>query len=110
MKHIGWFDQKENTTSVLTSAMSEDSHILNGIGTESIGPALEGGFALITGILIGFVMCWQEALVCLAVSPFLIAGNAMQGKLQKGLSQKKNEIMKDANLLCGDAITNFKTV
>ena len=80
-KHIGWFDEKENTTSVLTSAMSEDPHILNGVGTESIGPALEGAFSLLTGILIGFIMCWQEALVCLAVSPFLIIGSAMQGKL-----------------------------
>ena len=80
-KHIGWFDAKENTTSVLTSAMSEDSHILNGVGTESIGPALEGGFALLTGILIGLFMCWQEALVCIAVSPLLIIANVMQGKL-----------------------------
>jgi hypothetical protein len=57
-KNIGWFDLKEHTTSVLTSAMSEDSAILNGVGTESIGPALEGCFALLTGIIVGFALCW----------------------------------------------------
>jgi hypothetical protein len=55
--------------------MSEDSAILNGVGTESIGPALEGGFALLTGIVVGFALCWQEAVVCFLVCPFLVAGN-----------------------------------
>jgi ABC-type multidrug transport system fused ATPase/permease subunit len=37
-KNLGWFDEKENGTSVLTSAMSTDSGIINGVGTSSISP------------------------------------------------------------------------
>lgn len=37
-KNIGWFDLKENGVSVLTSAMAQDTSIINGVSTESLGP------------------------------------------------------------------------
>jgi hypothetical protein len=37
-------------------------------------------------------------------------GNALGMKLQSGLVSEQNELMKEADLLCGDSITNFKTV
>jgi hypothetical protein len=40
----------------------------------------------------------------------MIIGSAMEMKLTKGLVEEQNDILKDANLLCGDAISNFKTV
>jgi len=35
-KNIGFFDHPENGTSVLTSAMASDTHLVNGVGSESI--------------------------------------------------------------------------
>jgi hypothetical protein len=35
-KNIGFFDFPENGTSVLTSSMSSDTHLINGVGSESI--------------------------------------------------------------------------
>lgn len=37
-KNIGFFDFPENGTSVLTSSMSSDTHLVNGVGSESIQP------------------------------------------------------------------------
>ena len=37
-KHIGFFDHPENGTSVLTSSMASDTHLVNGVGSESIQP------------------------------------------------------------------------
>ena len=37
-KNIGFFDLPENGTSVLTSAMASDTHLINGVGSESIQP------------------------------------------------------------------------
>ena len=48
--------------------------------------------------------------MCFLVSPFMIIGNIMEVKLGKGLVSKKQEILKDADLLCGDAIVNYRTV
>ena len=37
-KNIGWFDDRENATSVLTSAMAQDTSVINGVSTESLAP------------------------------------------------------------------------
>ena len=37
-------------------------------------------------------------------------GNAMGMEFQKGLTTGTDDLSKEANLLCGDAITNYKTV
>jgi len=81
VKHIGWFDDKEHGTSIITSAMASDTAIVNGVSTESIAPQVEGNFALIVGIGIGMWACWQEALVMMAVAPFLMLGGVVEMKL-----------------------------
>lgn len=35
-KNIGYFDHPEHGSSVLTSAMASDTHLINGVGSESI--------------------------------------------------------------------------
>jgi hypothetical protein len=57
-KNIGFFDHPENGTSVLTSSMSSDTHLVNGVGSESIQPQLEAAGNLFGGIAIGFYFCW----------------------------------------------------
>jgi len=37
-KHIGWFDDRENGVSVLTSAMAQDTSVINGVSSESLAP------------------------------------------------------------------------
>jgi len=109
-KHIGWFDDKENGTSVLTSAMAEDTALINGVSAESLAPQIEGSFAIIAGITIGLIYCWQEALVCICLAPFMSIGKKVSAKIIHGLNTNQNDLKKDADLLCGDAIVNYKTV
>lgn len=72
--NIGFFDERDNGPSVLTSVMASDTAVINGIGTESIGPTSESLFGMVIGIGIGFYFCWQEALVCFLVSPIMVIG------------------------------------
>ena len=65
---------------------------------------------MLGGVAIGFYFCWQEALVCLAVSPILAIGEAMGVEFMNGLTEEQNSLSKEANLLCGDAIINYRTV
>lgn len=55
---MGWFDDKDNGVSVLTSSMAQDTSIINGVSTESLGPSMEGAFALLVGLAVGFWACW----------------------------------------------------
>lgn len=90
--------------------MASDTSLINGVSTESLGPQAEGMCALFGGLVIGFIYCWQQSLVCLVVSPVMIIGNYLGMEFQKGLTESAGELMKEANLLCGDAIVNYKTI
>jgi ABC-type multidrug transport system fused ATPase/permease subunit len=74
-KNIGWFDHRDNGPSVITSAMAKDTSLVNGVSTESVGPIAEAFCAVAAGLAFGFYFCWQEALVCLCVSPVMMVGN-----------------------------------
>lgn len=37
-KNIGWFDNRENTPSVLTTVIASDTAVVNGVSSESLGP------------------------------------------------------------------------
>jgi len=56
--NIGFFDDRDNGPSVLTSVMAADTAVINGIGSESIGPSSESAFGMVIGIGIGFYFCW----------------------------------------------------
>lgn len=109
-KNIGWFDLQENQSSVLTSAMAQESAIINGASSESLGPYCESVFAIVGGLVLGFYFCWQEALITLACVPAIIIANYIAMEFEKGLSGATADSEKQANLLIGDAINNFKTV
>lgn len=40
----------------------------------------------------------------------MVIGNAIGMSMMQGLVEDQNENLKEANLICGDSITNFKTV
>lgn len=50
------------------------------------------------------------SIVMICLAPFLIAGGMIQIYFQAGLTEETNELTKEADLLCGDSIMNYKTV
>jgi hypothetical protein len=57
-KDIGFFDFRENNASVITSAMAQDTSLINGASAESLGPYSDGFFSLFGGLAIGFYYSW----------------------------------------------------
>lgn len=46
----------------------------------------------------------------LLLAPFIVVGAMIGIYFQAGLTDKANDLTKEADLLAGDAISNFKTV
>lgn len=109
-KHMGWFDRRENAPGVLTSVLASDAQTLNGASTEGLAVLVETFFALSVGIALGFSFSWKVSLVALACTPFMILGGSINAKFQQGMTNFDEAAFKDANLLAGDAITNYRTV
>ena len=90
--------------------MASDVQTLNGVSAEGLASTLEAIFALIAGISIGFIFNWKMSIVCLVCVPFFVFANIWNIKLQAGMSSDSNTKMKEANLLAGDLILNYRTV
>lgn len=109
-KNIGWFDDKDHSTGILTTALAEDASIINGAGAGSLPAEVEAALSMLTGLTLAFVYCWQVSLAILALTPLSMVGKRIQLKMHYGLANQQGETQKEANLLSGDAIANFKTI
>ena len=109
-KNMGWFDLRENAPGVLTSALASDAQAINGASTEGVAVMLESFFALACAIALGFYFSWKLSLIALACTPFNVLGGVITSKMQAGMSEFDKDAYKDANLLAGDAINNYRTV
>lgn len=109
-KDISFYDNRDNQPGVLTTALASDVQKLNGASSEGIAVMIETQVALVTGLIICFVYDWRISLVAFALSPLMVFGNYVQAQQQQGMSQVEDDTTKEANILAGDAITNYRTV
>lgn len=109
-KNMGWFDDRGNAVSVLTTRMAEDTQRLNDVSTNSLSPILTGIANLAAGYVICFIYSWQLALISLVIVPPMIIAQFYGIRIMNGALRVSSEMMKEANLLLGDAIQNYKTV
>jgi ABC-type transport system involved in Fe-S cluster assembly fused permease/ATPase subunit len=109
-KHVGWFDHRDNAPGQLSTVLASDAQIINGVSAEGMATQMEATCALLCGVTLGFVFEWREALVCLGCVPFMLVSTVIQVKFQKNLSQSSDKASKEANVLAGDAILNYRTV
>ena len=109
-KHQGWYDERDNAPGILTSTLSSDAQIINGVSTEGLGSILEAICSVLTGLGIGFYFSWRMSLACLGCTPFIVISGYMGAEFQQGLSVESENSHKYANLLAGDAIMNYRTV
>ncbi len=68
-KQLSWFDREERAPGVLTSILSEDISLLNGMTSETIIVIIEAIMGLVIGLILGLIYSWQEALLVLCCSP-----------------------------------------
>jgi len=82
-KDISWFDSKDTAPGVLSNVLAEDISLLNGLTTEAIATIMQGIFGLIVGLVLAFFFSWRVALITLGVSPFMMVGGMIRGKMVK---------------------------
>lgn len=80
-KHVGWHDDQENASGVLSSILASDVQTLNGVSTEALSVMAESTFAMLGGVILAFIFSWKVALVALAITPFMIIGSVIATKV-----------------------------
>lgn len=107
---IGWFDFPESSSGILTSRLSGDITLIEGMLGSPLSQLVQNMFTLLASIVIALVTHWLLALVVLAVSPLIVLSNGLRRYVVSGHSQKNQDALAEANQIASESIGNIRTV
>ena len=76
-KHMGWHDDREHASGVLSAMLAGDVHLLNGASSETLAIYAEAIFALLWSVGLGYFFSWPLATVFLLLLPLMMVGAAL---------------------------------
>lgn len=72
---IGWFDDTNNTSSMLSSRLESDATLLRTIVVDRTTILLQNVGLVVASFIIAFILNWRITLVVLATYPLIISGH-----------------------------------
>ena len=79
-QEIGWFDDRRHSMGVLSTKLSTEVALVEGITGQRLGMVAQLAGTIVGGLLIAFFSIWQLALVILACVPVVRAGRQRKGE------------------------------
>jgi ABC-type multidrug transport system fused ATPase/permease subunit len=107
---IGFFDMPGNESGALCARLASDTTEIQHVFGGAIGTNVQAFVNLIAGMIIGFVVCWQLALVTCAVVPALVGAGILNTKFMFGLEKKSGQSNDKAGQVANESISGNRIV
>ncbi|XP_057448648.1 ABC transporter B family member 2-like [Lotus japonicus] len=107
---IGWFDDTNNTSSMLSSRLESDATLLRTIVVDRSTILLQNVGLVVASFIIAFILNWRITLVVIATYPLVISGHISEKIFMKGYGGNLSKAYLKANMLAGEAVSNMRTV
>lgn len=72
---IGWFDDVNNTSSMLASRLEADATLLKSVVVDRTTILLQNVGLAATAFIIAFILNWRLTLVVIATYPLMVSGH-----------------------------------
>uniref|UniRef100_A0A2P2K8X3 Uncharacterized protein MANES_15G186400 n=3 Tax=Rhizophora mucronata TaxID=61149 RepID=A0A2P2K8X3_RHIMU len=107
---IGWFDDINNTSSMLSSRLESDVTLLRAIVVDRSTILLQNVGLVVASFIIAFILNWRITLVVIAMYPLIISGHISEKFFMQGYGGNLSKAYLKANMLAGEAVSNIRTV
>ncbi|CAK9309521.1 unnamed protein product [Citrullus colocynthis] len=107
---IGWFDDMNNTSAMLSSRLETDATLLRTIVVDRSTILLQNLALVVASFIIAFILNWRITLVVLATYPLIISGHISEKLFMQGYGGNLSKAYLKANTLAGEAVGNIRTV
>ncbi|KAB1209235.1 ABC transporter B family member 2 [Morella rubra] len=107
---IAWFDDTNNTSSMLSSRLESDATLLRTIVVDRTTILLQNVGLVVASFIIAFILNWRITLVVLATYPLVISGHISEKLFMQGYGGNLSKTYLKANMLAGEAVGNIRTV
>ncbi|KAK7360894.1 hypothetical protein VNO77_02911 [Canavalia gladiata] len=107
---IGWFDDTNNISSMLSSRLETDATLLRTVVVDRSTILLQNVGLVVGAFIIAFMLNWRITLVVLATYPLIISGHISEKLFMQGFGGNLSKAYLKANMLAGEAVSNIRTV
>ncbi|KAF9605325.1 hypothetical protein IFM89_015980 [Coptis chinensis] len=107
---IGWFDDANNNSPMLSSRLEADANLLRTIVIDRSTILLQNLSLVVTSFVIAFILNWRITLVVMATYPLLVSGHISEKLFMKGYGGNLSKTYLKANMLAGEAVSNIRTI
>ncbi|CAM8901165.1 unnamed protein product [Rhodiola kirilowii] len=107
---IGFFDDANNTSALLSSRLESDATFLRTIVVDRSTLLVMNIGSVVASFIIAFILNWRLTLVVLATYPLTISGHLSERLFLQGFGGDLSKAYLRANMLAGEAVGNIRTV
>ncbi|KAG6554301.1 hypothetical protein Mapa_004217 [Marchantia paleacea] len=106
---MAFFDTYGSRGSIV-SQVSNDALLVQYVLSEKVGNYVHNMATCISGFAVGFVNCWQIALLTLGTAPFIVAAGGISNLFLNRLAEMVQEAYAEAAAIAEQAISYVRTV
>ncbi|KAK6934966.1 ABC transporter-like, ATP-binding domain [Dillenia turbinata] len=107
---IGWFDETDHTSGMLSSRLETDATLLKSIIVDRTTILIQNVGLVVTSFIIAFILNWRITLVVIATYPLIVSGHISEKLFMQGYGGNLSKAYLKANMLAGEAVSNIRTV
>ncbi|KAL5865632.1 hypothetical protein ACOSQ3_003146 [Xanthoceras sorbifolium] len=107
---IGWFDDINNTSSMLASRLASDATLLRTVVVDRSTILIQNVGLVVASFIIAFMLNWRITLVVIATYPLIISGHISEKLFMQGYGGNLSKAYLKANMIAGEAVSNIRTV
>ena len=110
-QEIGFFDDPDNTSAALTTALAKQTQLVSAITGLQLGSTVGSACALLIGVGMAFFACWTVALACLGFVPILTASMLiMMTLMYSDADAGGSGAHAQSGAIANEAVLNIRTV
>ncbi|CAG8461734.1 6731_t:CDS:2 [Paraglomus occultum] len=109
-QEIGFFDDENNATGILTSKLAVDASRVEGLTGSLMGTILSTVSSIVSGLAIALSAGWKLALVVIAASPAIVASGALQMKSLAGYGNQTRKAYDKSGQVVQQSVSNMRTI
>ncbi|KAL1791347.1 ATP-binding cassette sub-family B member 5 [Sigmodon hispidus] len=107
---IAWYDDTENSTGALTTALAVDVAQIQGAVTSRLGIITQDVTNMVLSVLISFMYGWEMTLLILSFAPVLAVTGMIETAAVAGFANKDKQELKSAGKIATEAVENIRTI
>ncbi|CAA2983843.1 ABC transporter B family member 6-like [Olea europaea subsp. europaea] len=106
---MSFFDTYGNNGDIVSQVLS-DVLLIQSALSEKVGNYIHNMATFISGLVIGFVNCWQIALITLATGPFIVAAGGISNIFLHRLAENIQDAYAEAASIAEQAVSYVRTL